>query len=206
MTPRQLRSVAAGVAALGIAALTWASTGRLGQDGILLLARAAASNAPAPTPFPASEARVAPEFPSLDPKAWAGPPTSLASLRGRVVLLNVWTFGCINCERTLPWIRSVASKCGKETFSIVGVHSPELDFERDPKAVEDARRRQHLDYSSFIDNGHAYWRAIENEAWPTVYLIDRAGRIRGVQVGEIHEGDRAARRIESLIDALLKEP
>jgi thiol-disulfide isomerase/thioredoxin len=152
------------------------------------------------------EGQRAPEIPNLDPSAWAGPPASLASLRGRVVLLNVWTFGCINCERTLPWVKSIVDRYEDRGVSVIGIHSPEFDRERDPAAVEAARRRFGLAYPSFIDNRHLYWRALDNRYWPTVYVIDRDGVIRAVAFGEIHEGDERARRLEGLIDWLLAKP
>ena len=153
----------------------------------------------------AATGREAPEFPSLEAASWAGPPTSLASLRGNVVLLNVWTFGCINCRRTLPWVESVHERFGKRGVAVIGVHSPEFDYESSVKDVEKARKRERLLYPSFIDNSHAYWRALENDYWPTVYLIDKAGRVRRVQVGEVHAGDRAATALEGEIELLLAE-
>ena len=149
--------------------------------------------------------RTAPEFPSLAASSWAGTPTSMASLRGRVVLLNVWTFGCVNCQRTLPWVRSVAQRYRDRGLAVLGVHSPEFDRERDPRAVEEARARHKLDYPSYIDNGHLYWDALDNHYWPTVYLVDRGGKIHDLQIGEVHEGDGAAARLEREIETLLAE-
>jgi thiol-disulfide isomerase/thioredoxin len=150
--------------------------------------------------------RSAPEFPSLDPANWAGRPTSMSSLRGRVVLLNVWTFGCINCERTLPWVRSTYERYKAGGLAVVGVHSPEFDREREIAAVEQARKRYGLEYPSFIDNGHVYWRALYNQYWPALYLIDKTGKIRALQVGEVHDGDEAALNLDRQIGALLSEP
>src|SRR5712691_4799487 len=140
--------------------------------------------------------RIAPEFPSLEASSWSGPPTSLASLRGKVVLLNVWTLGCVNCARTLPWVRSVWERNKDRGVAVIGVHSPEFEREKDREAVEKARSRNGLGYPSFLDNEHAYWRALDNHYWPTVYLLDKAGRIRATQVGEVHAGDEAAMRLE----------
>lgn len=150
--------------------------------------------------------RVAPEFPTLAPSSWSGPPTSLASQRGKVVLLNVWTFGCINCARTLPWVRSVWERDKDRGLSVIGVHSPEFDRERDPKEVEKARNENGLGYPSFIDNDQIYWRALDNHYWPAIYILDKTGRIRNLRIGEVHQGDRAATELEALIESLMKEP
>jgi thiol-disulfide isomerase/thioredoxin len=145
----------------------------------------------------------APEFPSLDRGSWSGTPTSLASQRGRPVLINVWTFGCINCTRTLPWVRSVAERYGKRGLTVIGVHSPEFERERDPKAVEAARAKHGLTYPSYIDNGHRYWNALDNHYWPALYLIDAQGVVRDLQVGEVHDGDEADARLTAEIESML---
>lgn len=154
-------------------------------------------------PQDAASGTLAPEFPSLAAKDWSGTPTSLASLRGRPVLLNVWTFGCYNCARTLPWVRAMHARYGPRGLAVIGVHSPEFDSERDPSALAAAREKHHLDYPSYIDNGYVYWRSLGNRYWPTIYILDSEGRIRTVQVGEVHEGDEADRALGSLIESLL---
>jgi peroxiredoxin len=145
----------------------------------------------------------APEFPSLDRASWSGTPTSLASQRGRPVLINVWTFGCINCTRTLPWVRSVAERFGKRGLTVIGVHSPEFERERDPKAVDAAREKHGLVYPSYLDNGHHYWNALDNHYWPALYLIDAQGKVRDVQFGEVHDGDGADARLRAEIETML---
>ena len=145
----------------------------------------------------------APELPSLDAGSWAGKPTSLASLRGHPVLINVWTFGCINCTRTLPWVRAIDEAYARRGLAVIGVHSPEFDEERDPKAVEAARRKHGLAYPSYIDNGHRYWDALGNRYWPAIYLLDAKGIVRDVQYGEVHDGDAADARLRAAIEAML---
>ena len=156
--------------------------------------------------LPTSESRPVPEFPTLAPSSWAGPPTSIASLRGRVILLNVWTLGCVNCRRTLPWVASVHGRFGGKGLAVIGVHSPEFEYENDLREVERARTAHGLGYPSFLDSGLAYWRALGNRYWPTIYLIDKAGTIRRVQIGEVHAGDDAAIALEQEIARLLAEP
>ena len=146
----------------------------------------------------------APEFPSLERSSWSGTPTSLASQRGRPVLINVWTFGCINCTRTLPWVRSVAERYGKRGLAVIGVHSPEFERERDPKAVDAAREKHGLAYPSYLDNGHRYWQALDNHYWPALYLIDARGAVRDIQYGEVHDGDEADARLTAEIESMLK--
>lgn len=149
--------------------------------------------------------RVAPELPSLDAARWVGAPTSIASQRGRVVVLYVWTFECINCRRTHAWVEQIAERWKDKGVTVIGVHSPELANERRRDELEKAKSRDGLTFPSYIDNDWAYWSALENRAWPAVYLIDRLGRIRDVQVGEIHAGEASGLGVERRIEALLAE-
>lgn len=150
--------------------------------------------------------KAAPEFPSLERASWSGTPTSLASQRGRPVLINVWTFGCINCTRTLPWVRAIDERYKKRGLTVIGVHSPEFEEERDPKAVDTAREKHGLAYPSYLDNGHRYWNALDNHYWPALYLIDAQGTVRDVQFGEVHDGDAADTRLRSEIESMLPAP
>jgi hypothetical protein len=147
----------------------------------------------------------APPFPTQDPKRWIGDPVSLRDLRGRVVLLEVWTFGCENCVASVPWVRQAFARYAPRGLSAVGIHTPEFPFEYDRAAVERHVRQHGLSFPQFIDNDHAYWNALGNEYWPAFYLIDRCGRIRARAVGELHTGERRALSFEQTIDALLEE-
>src|SRR3954449_3991851 len=128
-----------------------------------------------------------------------GEPLTLDALRGRVVLLEFWTFACGNCQRTLPFLRRMHGRYQPE-LTVVGVHTPEFAFERSVQNVERAVREQGLEYPVGLDNNFVAWNAYGNRYWPTMYLIDRAGRIRYTQVGE---GNYA--RTETAIRALLAE-
>jgi len=147
--------------------------------------------------------KTAPEFPTLDTRSWSGTPVSLASQRGLPVLINIWTFGCINCMRTLPWVRGIAEKYGERGLTVIGVHSPEFEAEKDPKAVTAAREKNGLTYPSYIDNGLKYWYKLDNHYWPAIYLIDTRGKILDIQVGEVHEGDAADARLTAEIESML---
>jgi thiol-disulfide isomerase/thioredoxin len=131
----------------------------------------------------------APELVGVDP--WFntpdGEPLSLAALRDRVVLLEFWTFACVNCQRTLPFLRRMHDQYQPD-FTVVGVHSPEFAFERSVQNVERAVREHGLEYPVGLDNDFVAWNAYGNRYWPTMYLIDRAGQIRYTQIGEGNYG------------------
>jgi thiol-disulfide isomerase/thioredoxin len=153
----------------------------------------------------AQGAREAPPFPSVKQEHWIGEPRTWGQLRGRVVLLDVWTFDCVNCLRTLPWIRTVRERYARQGLVVVGVHTPEFDHERPRDAVEAAVRSRGLDFAHFLDNDYAYWRALGNHYWPTTYLVDRCGRIRARHIGEVHAEQRSGRALEAKIESLLAE-
>jgi thiol-disulfide isomerase/thioredoxin len=128
-----------------------------------------------------------------------GEPLRLAALRGRVVLLDFWTFACVNCQRTLAFLRRMHGQYQPD-FTVVGVHSPEFAFERSVQNVERAVREQELEYPVGLDNDFVAWSAYGNRYWPTMYLIDRSGQIRYTQIGEGNYG-----RTEAAIRTLLAE-
>src|SRR5258708_21952005 len=154
-------------------------------------ARAAAVGAVVPAPLTAAEGGgpPAPPFPSARAADWIGAPASWESLRGRVVLLDVWTFACSNCQATMPWLKEVRQKYASRGLSLVGIHTPEMTFERERPKVEAEVRPQGLDYPHLLDNDSAYWKALGNEYWPTVDLVDRCGRLRDRHIGEVPSGE-----------------
>jgi cytochrome c biogenesis protein CcdA/thiol-disulfide isomerase/thioredoxin len=127
-------------------------------------------------------------------------PLSLASLRGRVVLVDIWTYSCINCLRTLPHLKGWYERYRRSGLEIVGVHSPEFAFERVPDNVEEAVASLEIEYPVALDNDFATWKAYDNQYWPAKYLIDRNGRVRYYHFGE---GEYA--RTEEHIRTLLAE-
>jgi cytochrome c biogenesis protein CcdA/thiol-disulfide isomerase/thioredoxin len=125
----------------------------------------------------------APEFTGID--NWLNTqPLTMASLRGKVVLVDFWTYSCINCIRTLPYVESWYQKYGPEGFVVVGVHTPEFAFEHDSGNVAAAIARFGITYPVAQDNEYATWTAYNNEYWPADYLIDAGGHIRDTHFGE----------------------
>jgi thiol-disulfide isomerase/thioredoxin len=132
-------------------------------------------------------------------------PLRLAELRGRVVLLDFWTFGCWNCYRSIPWLKSVERRFGPDGLRVIGVHTPEFDHEKARDNVVAKVREFGITHPVMLDNDFSYWRALRNRYWPAFYLLDRQGDVRAVFAGETHEGDRQAEAIEAAIAALLAE-
>jgi cytochrome c biogenesis protein CcdA/thiol-disulfide isomerase/thioredoxin len=129
-----------------------------------------------------------------------GRPLTLASLRGRVVLVDFWTYTCINCIRTLPYLKAWDAAYRREGLTIVGVHTPEFAFERDAGNVASAIRRFGLRYPVVQDNEMATWNAYGNQYWPADYLIDARGEVRDATFGEGHYA-----QTEAAIRALIAE-
>jgi thiol-disulfide isomerase/thioredoxin len=125
---------------------------------------------------------------------------TLADLKGKVVLVDFWTYSCINCIRTLPYIEGYAEKFKDTPFVIIGVHTPEFVFEQDPKNVADAIKRHGLTYPVVQDNDFGTWNAFANHYWPAKYLIDADGYIRYT-----HFGEGAYEETDLAIQSLLKE-
>ena len=129
-----------------------------------------------------------------------GRPLSVKDLRGRVVLVDFWTYSCINCLRTLPHLEAWDRAYRKAGLTIVGVHSPEFAFEHVPDNVRSAVERLGVRYPVALDNDFATWRAYSNDYWPAEYLIDKSGRVRHEHYGEGSYGET-----EALIRKLLGE-
>ena len=127
-----------------------------------------------------------------------GAPVTIAGLRGRVVLVDFWTYSCINCLRTIPELESLYRRYRADGLTVLGVHTPEFRFEADAGNVGGAVRDLGITYPVVLDPEYATWDAFGTRYWPTTYLIDRAGHVRDLHVGEGDEG-----RTESLIRRLL---
>ena len=139
-------------------------------------------------------------LPPLDgATAWINSPALTAGdLRGKVVLVDFWTYSCINCLRTLPHVRAWAQKYRAHGLVVLGVHTPEFDFERDPANVLRAVRDLKIDYPVAVDSNFALWQAFGTRAWPTLYFVDAKGQVRGQQLGE-GRYEQAERRIQQLL-------
>lgn len=117
------------------------------------------------------------------------PPLTIAALRGKVVLVDFWTYSCINCIRTLPYLKHWDDTYANQGLVIVGVHTPEFEFEKSPKNVEDAVKRFGIHYPVAMDNDYLTWQAYDNAYWPAHYLIDQEGIVRQVHFGEGKYGE-----------------
>jgi cytochrome c biogenesis protein CcdA/thiol-disulfide isomerase/thioredoxin len=111
-------------------------------------------------------------------------PLSLPSLRGKVVLVDFWTYSCINCLRTLPYLEAWDARYRAKGLVILGVHTPEFAFEHDRGNVSAAVKRLGVRYPVALDNSYGTWKAYSNNYWPADYLVDQAGRVRDVHFGE----------------------
>jgi cytochrome c biogenesis protein CcdA/thiol-disulfide isomerase/thioredoxin len=141
----------------------------------------------------------APDF--VDTQRWFNSaPLSLAKLRGRVVLIDFWTYTCINCLRTLPYLEAWDRRYRDQGLTIVGVHAPEFAFEHDAGNVERAIGTNHIKYPVVQDNNLSTWNAWGNQYWPAEYLVDAKGEVRETRFGE---GDYG--KTEAAIRALLAE-
>jgi thiol-disulfide isomerase/thioredoxin len=144
-----------------------------------------------------SEAK-SPTAPEFAPGTWINTePLTIKSLAGRVVLVEFWTFGCYNCRNTLPFVKRWHERYSDKGLTIVGVHSPEFAGE---KKIENVRREVAslgIRFPVVTDNDHETWRAYKVEAWPTIFVLDKSGRVRWKHVGEgaYEETERTIQRL-----------
>lgn len=127
-------------------------------------------------------------------------PLKLADLHDKVVIVEFWTFGCINCKHVIPTLREWHQKYQAEGLVIIGVHTPEFDYESEVENVKQAVLDQDIPYAVAIDNNWVTWRSYNNRYWPAKYFIDKAGQLRHVAIGEGHYEQQ-----EEIIQALLAE-
>ncbi|WP_395943774.1 cytochrome c biogenesis protein DipZ [Brevundimonas sp.] len=175
------------------------STGRLEQALLTTIGRGAPMNQ-APTDL--ANLPVEGQLPAFTgATTWINsPPLTPEQLRGKVVVVDFWTYSCINCLRSIPYVRAWAEKYKDQGLVVIGVHTPEFAFEKSEANVRDAVRRLGVDYPVAMDNDFAVWRAFKNQYWPAHYFIDAKGRIRHHHFGEgDYEGS------ERVIQQLLKE-
>ena len=144
-----------------------------------------------------STGRPAPEW-QVSPQWINSSPLRLADLRGKVVLLDFWTYSCINCLRTIPYLNQWNERYKDRGLVIVGIHTPEFEFEGLHSNVEDAVKRLGIRYAVAQDNDYATWDRYQNVAWPGFYLIDRSGKIALMRYGE-GGYDRIENRIRQLL-------
>lgn len=139
--------------------------------------------------------------PEISPGEWLNsPPLRLRDLRGRVVLLEFWTFACANCRNTLPAMKRWNQRREGGKFEIIGVHSPELDRERNFSSLRRETESLGVSWPVVTDNDYVTWKAYDQEYWPVIYLIDKKGIIRYVHIGEGAYDETGA-----MIDRLIAE-
>lgn len=204
-------TVASGLDTGLLARLSYASTSSFEQAVLDRLAARASSEADNSGPVPTrndtkqpilSDLPVEGNAPSLDGAVqWLNsPPLTNQQLRGKVVLIDFWTYSCINCIRTIPYVRAWAEKYKNQGLVVIGVHAPEFAFEKKINNVRRAVADFGIDYPVAIDNDYRIWRAFDNSYWPAHYLIDAQGKLRYHHFGE---GNYA--QTEQAIQDLLRE-
>ncbi len=173
---------------LGTAAMTIAAA----QFGMIGYAKAQSAVA-AQLPIEA-------ELPSLGAATtWLNSqPLTAADLRGKVVLIDFWTYTCINWRRSLPYVRAWAEKYKNHGAVVIGVHSPEFEFEKNVENVRQAAKDMRIEYPIAIDSDYALWRAFKNEYWPALYFVDAQGHIRHHKFGE-GEYEQSEKIIQQLL-------
>jgi thiol-disulfide isomerase/thioredoxin len=127
-------------------------------------------------------------------------PLQISDLKGKVVLIEFWTFGCANCQRMIPWLRDWVERYGEDGLVVIGYHYPEFAYEKDYDHLKDALEHLQVPYPVLQDNEGANWRADNVHTWPTLILVDKKGQIRFEQIGEVNYGE-----IEEAIQILLSE-
>ena len=148
--------------------------------------------------IPANEAKPAP---ALKEGEWINSEAlTLEKLKGRVVVVDFWTFGCYNCRNTLPALKKFDEKYREQGLTIIGVHTPEFDYEKETKNVTSNVNKLGIKYPVVTDNEYATWEAYNVHAWPTVFILDKQGRIRFKHIGEGRYDDQ-----EQVIKTLLAE-
>ncbi|MBI4065217.1 cytochrome c biogenesis protein DipZ [Candidatus Gottesmanbacteria bacterium] len=135
----------------------------------------------------------------FNPSTSSGQALTIKSLHGKVVLVDFWTYTCINCIRTLPYLKSWHAKYKDKGLVIIGVHTPEFEFEKNPDNVAKAIKDFGLEYAVMQDNNYATWNAYNNRYWPAKYLIDKDGRIRYTHFGEGNY-DETEKKIQELLE------
>ena len=179
------------------------------SEGVSVLEKGVLERVPKVVEYLVSKAKAEPTLdnaqgpmPSLSGAVeWLNSPALTSeSLRGKVVLVDFWTYDCINCQRALPYVKDWAQKYQKDGLVVVGVHTPEYGFERIISNVRDEVKKLGITYPVAIDNNYAIWRNFDNQYWPAHYLIDAKGQVRFT-----HFGEGRYETQEKMIQQLLQE-
>lgn len=171
-----------GIAGVGAAAAAFPRSKGASSAASLTANRGGLQPAAAIAAVPSSD-KTLPEFQGIS--AWLNSsPLTINELKGDVVLIQFWTFSCINCQRTLPYITRWNREYAAKGLKVVGVHTPEFAFEREVDNIKKALQQHQITYSVPVDNEYKTWRAYGNNFWPHLYLADRQGILRYDHVGE----------------------
>ena len=179
------------------------------SEGVSVLENGVLQSVPKVVEYLVSKAKAEPTLdnargpmPSLSGAVeWLNSPALTSeSLRGKVVLVDFWTYDCINCQHTLPYVKDWAQKYQKDGLVVIGVHTPEYGFERIISNVRDEVKKLGITYPVAIDNNYAIWRNFDNQYWPAHYLIDAKGQVRFT-----HFGEGRYETQEKMIQQLLQE-
>lgn len=150
--------------------------------------------------------RAAPEFTHPDSGDWLNSePLSLAGLRGKVVLIDFWTFDCWNCYRSFGWLHALEAQMKNCEFMVIGVHTPEFEHERHKGKLQEKVKLYDLRHPIMIDNDFSYWNAAGSRYWPSFFLVDKKGVIRAIYMGQTDLNSDQAKKIEATIESLLLE-
>ncbi len=123
----------------------------------------------------------APEFHQTSPELWLNSePLTMESLRGKVIMLDFWTFDCWNCYRSFPWMNEMEARFDSDEFLIIGVHTPEFEHEKVRENIEKKIAEFGLKHPTVMDNDFRYWKAMNNRYWPSYYLIDKKVTFAGI--------------------------
>jgi thiol-disulfide isomerase/thioredoxin len=155
---------------------------------------------PQNTPFTVAAAQsFAPNFVGLS-NWFNSNPLNIADLRGKVVLVNFWTYGCVNCVNALPHVTELYAKYKDRGFVVIGIHTPEFPFEHSASNVQAALKRHGITYPVAQDNGSQTWNAFRNQYWPAQYIVDQHGKIVFEHAGE-GQYDQIDRSVARLLNA-----
>jgi thiol-disulfide isomerase/thioredoxin len=164
--------------------LTYLGLGTLGWQVASCANRPSSASSPiATTVAIARSQNQLPEFQGISEWINSSPITT-KDLLGKVVLVQIWTLGCINCQRTLPYVTSWNKKYAAKGLQTIGIHTPEFPFERDSKNIRRAIAKHGITYPVGVDNDFQTWKAFKNEYWPHLFLADKQGIIRYDHIGE----------------------
>jgi thiol-disulfide isomerase/thioredoxin len=179
---RQFLLFGLGAAGAGVAAALWPRKWPA-QSGEVAIKTSFPVAPVATQPQESTSARLLPEFQGI--QQWLNSdPLTRKDLQGSVVLLQFWTLGCINCQRTLPYITRWHQQYAAQGLKVIGVHTPEFPCERQVGNIQAAIERHHITYPVAVDNNFQTWQAYRNEYWPHLFLADRQGLIRYDHIGE----------------------